>query len=122
MFKKVPPVDILFPHVYAFVRKYFPVMPGTTARDKIHDAHCAAILMEGLLRVPPARVPEALRDAIAIATSVYEREVTSFSAISEADFPQASICLARLACDVLLMQEPERWNPFRRKKKPGGNK
>ena len=114
MFKAKTPIlpDFLYPLVLKQVKISFPSFVDGK-HDLTNEAHCAAIIMEGLIKVPPDEMNDAIRDAIVTAKSIYEREVMDLGMVTPEDLPQTTICLARLACDCLLMRPPTRRHLFR---------
>lgn len=120
MFKKNPPLlpDFLFPFILGWIKLHFPTVSAEDPKkhDLINEAHCAAILMEGLIKIPRDEMPDALADAFKTAKTIYEREVINLTMIAPEDYPQASISLARLACDILLMRPPSKRSLFKKKK------
>ncbi|HXK37488.1 MAG TPA: hypothetical protein VJ579_00250 [Candidatus Paceibacterota bacterium] len=118
MFKRRTPVlpDWLYPFVLKQVKISFPSFIEEKKHDLTNEAHCAAIIMEGLIKVPPDEMNDAIRDALTTAKVIYEREVMNLQTVSPEDMPQTTICLARLACNVLLMRPPSKRHLFKKKK------
>ena len=119
--KQKPPLlaVALYPFCLNFVKQHLPTWVEQGTHDTVNEAHCAAIIMEGLIGAPPDEMNEMLKYALDTAKEIYNGNVAEMNSLPPQDQLQASITIARLICNILYMKRSEKRNFFRRK--TGGN-